>query len=303
MLLWAVLTSIGCALLLLLLLALRRCTAALRRQLDFLKKHASNMPLRSPLPLCGLDELAEEINDLLERTAQAERTARAGQEQLMEAITNLSHDIRTPLTSLDGYFQLLEEHPEQRQRYAPVIRRRIDDLKRLLEGLFTFTRLQNDNWQLELEPVDLHKCLLDVIFSFYDQWKAGGVQPELEIQDAPCWVSGSPEALERVLQNLLKNALLHGDGDIRLTLRADKAQARFTCTNRVAQPEKLDMEQIFSRFYRQDSARTRSSTGLGLSIARGLSERMEGRLSARLDGNLFEITLSLPLIPPDSPAA
>ncbi len=298
MLLWAVLATIGCALLLLLLLALRRSVAALCRQLQFLKSHpASNMPMSSPLPLCGLDGLAEEINALLERTGEAERAARAGQEQLKQAITNLSHDIRTPLTSLDGYFQLLEEHPEQRQRYVPVIRKRIDDLKQMLEELFTFTRLESDSWQLELEPVDLHKCLLDVILSSYELWKAEGVRPEMRIEDAPCWISGNQAALERILENLLKNALLHGDGEIRLSLRADETEACFTCANRVARPEDLDMTQIFSRFYRQDSARTRTSTGLGLSIARGQSERMHGQLTAELTGTLFEIHLRLPLTP------
>lgn len=298
MVLWAVLVTVACLILLLLLLALRREIKKLCLQLVFLKGHATNMRLQGGVPLCGLNGLVDEINALLDRTGEVERSAKTSQEELKEAITNLSHDIRTPLTSLDGYFQLLEESEclEERQRYSAVIRTRITMLKELLEELFTFTKLQNDSWQLALEPVDLHKCLLDVIFSFYNEWTAKGLQPDLQIEDAPCWVLGNQEALGRVLQNVLKNTLLHGDGEIQLSLKSAGDTVCFSCANRVAHPEKIDVAQLFSRFYKQDSARTKTSTGLGLSIARGLSERMEGQLTANLTGARFEIRLCLPIL-------
>ena len=100
---------------------------------------------------------------------------------IKETVTNLSHDIRTPLTSLDGYFQLLSqaETPEEREHYIAVIRERISSLKWMPEELFTFTRLQDESYDLSLEQMDFGKCVYDTAFSFYDDFQRKGVRPEI----------------------------------------------------------------------------------------------------------------------------
>lgn len=101
---------------------------------------------------------------------------------MKETITNLSHDIRTPLTSLDGYFQLLSqsESEEEQQHYIAVIQSRIISLKDMLEELFTYTKLQNESYEIALEPVDFGKCVFDTVFSFYDEFQKKGIKPEID---------------------------------------------------------------------------------------------------------------------------
>ena len=112
--------------------------------------------------------------------------------QLKETITNLSHDIRTPLTSLDGYFQLLQQSDseEERRKYVGIIQSRISSLKEMLEELFTYTRLQDADYELEMERIDFGKCAYDTVFSFYDEFQNRGIEPQVDFFAAAISLSG-----------------------------------------------------------------------------------------------------------------
>ncbi len=296
MVVWAVIATVLAGVLLALLLVYRRQVKSTCRQLAFLKKHKTNLRLSTALPFPELNELSDGINEILDRSREIERAVRTGDEQLKETITSFSHDIRTPLTSMDGYFQLLAqcESEEERRRYIAIIQGRIASLNEMLEELFTYAKLQNESYELSLEQVDLSKCVTDTLFSFYEELNRRGITPDIVLCEDRIWIQANGEAVRRVLQNILKNALEHGHSRIQVRLDSAENRAVFTCSNDVKNPGEIGIDRVFTRFYKADSARTRTSTGLGLSIAKGLTERMGGTITAALQDGLFTIKVAFP---------
>ena len=296
MVVWAVIATVLAGVLLALLLVYRRQVKSTCRQLAFLKKHKTNLRLSTALPFPELNELSDGINEILDRSREIERAVRTGDEQLKETITSFSHDIRTPLTSMDGYFQLLAqcESEEERRRYIAIIQGRIASLNEMLEELFTYAKLQNESYELSLEQVDLSKCVTDTLFSFYEELNRRGITPDIVLCEDRIWIQANGEAVRRVLQNILKNALEHGHSRIQVRLDSAENRAGFTCSNDVKNPGEIGIDRVFTRFYKADSARTRTSTGLGLSIAKGLTERMGGTITAALQDGLFTIKVAFP---------
>ncbi len=296
MVVWAVIATILAGVLFALLLLYRRQVQSTCRQLAFLKKHQTNLRLAAGLPFPELNELNDGINEILDRSREIERAVSSSDRRLRETVTSLSHDIRTPLTSLDGYFQLLAQSAseEERRRYIAIIQGRIASLNGMLEELFTYAKLQNENYELSLERVDLSKCVMDALLSFYEELNRRGITPTIALCEERVWIQANGEAVRRVLQNILKNALEHGQNQLLIRLERQEGRAVFTCTNDVENAGKIDMDQVFTRFYRADSARTHTSTGLGLSIAKGLTERMGGAITAALQDGLFTIQIVFP---------
>lgn len=131
------------------------------RQLHFLKEHDSNMRIMTDIRWGNLSELCKELNEILQQQKLERRAYMRKEREISETYTNLSHDIRTPLTSLDGYFQLLEKSANEsdKSRYLSIIQERIESLKNMLEELFTYTKLQNEEYEVKLEKVNLNQIL------------------------------------------------------------------------------------------------------------------------------------------------
>nr|WP_317281931.1 HAMP domain-containing sensor histidine kinase [uncultured Sellimonas sp.] len=293
MLAWTIAATVTAIVVISVFIAYRQQVKKICRRLTFLKAHKTNMCLTSDLPFRELNNLTDDINDILEMARDMQKLSRQKEESLKETITNLSHDIRTPLTSMDGYFQLLarSSSEEERRHYIAVIQSRITSLKDMLEELFTYTKLQNETFRLELKSLDFGKVVFDTVFSFYDEFQRKGIEPKIDFCEGHLPVIGNYEAIRRALQNIIKNALEHGEKQIVFELKRDDTQAVFCCMNDVENPDGIDMTQIFSRFYKADTARSNTSTGLGLSIAKGLIERMNGVINARLQEDIFIVEI------------
>lgn len=263
------------------------------RQLSFLMENDSNMLVTGDTGLGGLKELMEILNQLLMDRKKEHKKYLEKEQMISDTYTNLSHDIRTPLTSLDGYFQLLEESEdrEEQKHYMDIIQERIHSLKEMLEELFLFTKLKNESYHLELKPCCVNQVLKRTIFSYYDEWTAMGILPDIHITDQLLYMEGNEAALERIFQNVMKNALDHGGEKIGISLEKKDRKNRIRIWNEVRDPEKIDPEKVFERFYKADTARSRTSSGLGLSIAKEFTRRMQGNISAELTGNIFCITI------------
>ena len=298
MILWAIAATFAAILFLVLFLAYRRQVKKICRQLAFQKNNRTNLRLTASLPFQELNALIDSINTVIDLSHEIEHTAWKSETELKETFINLSHDIRTPLTSMDGYLQLLSQSESEKERayYCAVIQSRIAVLKEMLEELFTYTKLQNEAYTLELEPLDFGKCVRDTTFSFYDEFQAKGIEPKISLSEEPLSIMGNEEALHRTIQNIIKNALEHGYNAISLNLTNDNTEVVFPCSNDVQNPGEIDTSKIFTRFYKADSARTHSSTGLGLFIAKGLTERMNGRILATLENDRFTIEIRFPII-------
>ena len=267
------------------------------RQLAFLMKHDSNMLIHREFGLGGIGMLSDRLNDLLELRRKEKQYYQEKETLIADTYTNLSHDIRTPLTSLDGYFKLMEacENVEEQRRYPNIIHERIHSLNEMLEELFMFTKLKNESYRLELTSCCINRILKETVFSYYDEWVRREIQPDIQITEEQLYIDGNKQGLSRIIQNVIKNGLDHGEKKIRIVLKREQNQAVLRISNQVIASEKIDIEHVFDRFYKADAARSKTSTGLGLSIAREFVRRMNGEIGAKIEENEFIVEMSFNL--------
>ena len=268
------------------------------RQLAFLMKHDSNMFIHREFGLGGIGMLSDRLNDLLELRRKEKQYYQEKETLIADTYTNLSHDIRTPLTSLDGYFQLMEacENVEEQRRYLNIIHERIHSLNEMLEELFMFTKLKNESYRLELTSCCINRILKETVFSYYDDWVRREIQPDIQITEEQLYIDGNKQGLSRIIQNVIKNGLDHGEKKIRIVLKREQNRAVLRISNQVIASEQIDIEHVFDRFYKADAARSKTSTGLGLSIAREFVRRMNGEIGAKIEENEFIVEMSFPII-------
>ena len=267
------------------------------RQLSFLEQQESNMLISTQTVRFGMGELVEKINQIIVTNRERKKAYLDKEQRVQQVYTNLSHDIRTPLTSLDGYVQLLAEgeDKEKQNEYLKIVRERISSLKTMLEELFTFTRLKDDNYKLELSRVCITRILKETLFSYYDEWNIQGIIPEFSIEETDIYIEGNVSALNRIFQNIIKNGLLHGEKNIVISLHSREGEVCISFENAMKHPKDIDVSQVFDRFYKADQARSVNSTGLGLSIAKGFVERMHGSIEASVEKEMFVIKIKFPV--------
>lgn len=294
--------EMGILILIIFLLIIRHCVYRRQvknicRHLEYIKENDTNMLLTVDVASKELVELISQINDSNISYRNKINSYKKKDEMLKEAITNLSHDIRTPLTSLNGYFQILEsnENQEDSKKYMDIIQGRINILKDLLEELFTYTKLQNDSYELEFQSENMHEIVNEAVVSFYREFKNNGIVPEIDFADSEMTGMCSKMALSRIIHNIIKNAVLHGDKSIKMSLASDNGHMVFECRNKVVNPGKIDTENVFERFYKADEARRNTSTGLGLAIAKELTLKMSGEINAQIENDEFIIILKIPI--------
>ena len=166
----------------------------------------------------------------------------------------------------------------------------------MLEELFTYTKLKNETYELKKERQNLTQILKETVFSYYDEWAERGIVPEFDLTDTPVWIMGNGQALRRIIQNIVKNGLDHGNKELKIQLKKKENRAKLVFKNRVEYPDRSDLQRVFERFDKADEARSKNSTGLGLSITKGFVLKMNGEISAQMKGDWFSIHISFPLI-------
>ena len=217
-----------------------------------------------------------------------------------ELITNVSHDIKTPLTSIINYVDLLDKaHPEgeQVQEYLAVLKRQSARLKKLIEDLVEASKASTGNLPVHLAPCDLNVLLEQVVGEYEEKLTAAALTPVLTLPDKTVTVSADGRHLWRVLDNLMNNISKYAQPETRVYLDLAETQecARITFRNISRSPLHISSEELMERFVRGDSSRNTEGSGLGLSIARSLTELQGGQLLLAVDGDLFKVMLLLPL--------
>lgn len=215
-----------------------------------------------------------------------------GDRELKEAITNISHDLRTPLTVICGYLDLLEqeEKSEAVSRYLSYIENRTQTLKQLTEELFRYSVIISTNETIQTELLSLNGILEESIATFYAVLTEHGITPVIQLPHKQVVCQGNKAALSRVFSNILNNALKYSDGDLEIYM-SDTGQIIFT--NTASKLDLVQVEKLFDRFFSVESSR--NSTGLGLSISKTLLEQMKGSISAKYQHNQLSIYIQLPV--------
>ena len=275
----------------------RRQVINICRQMVFIKENDTNMIIYNDIIEKEILNLTSLINLMCEEHKVKENILKEKDKRLKIAMAGISHDIRTPLTSLRGFFELLETETdtEKKKKYSKIIDGKLIELTELLEELFTYTKLQNEVYVLELGRYVFTKIVLGTLFSFYGTFKEKNIETELDIYEEQVIVTCNDVAVKRMLSNILKNAMLHGSGKIEIIYKTENGRVEFLCKNSVENPWEIDISQVFDRFYKADMARSKGSTGLGLSVAKELAGRMGGDISACIKDGMFIIKLVIPL--------
>ena len=233
-------------------------------------------------------KLASDINRELRILREARCRFQEGDRNLKEAVTALSHDLRTPLTAIFGYLDLLdrEEKGPDAERYLSLIRGRAEAMKKLTEELLQYS-LAADVRPLSPERMDLKGALEESLVSFYDLILEKGIEPHIELPDGPVWRDLDRESVSRIFSNIIMNALRYSDGDLSVVMAED---GTITFSNRAHGLDPVSAGRLFDRFYTVASGQ--GSTGLGLSIARTLTERLGGEIMARYYENRLCIQIT-----------
>ncbi len=239
-------------------------------------------------------KLISQINETFDKQKHIELEVQKTNLELKQAITNISHDLRTPLTSALGYIQLLQSgktDQAKKAEYLPIIEKKLKRLSVLLDELFEFTRIVEGTNELVIEKINLTNLVCDMISDFYAEFAGKAIEPKLQIPATPLYVYGDEKALRRVFQNLTQNALKHGTEVFQLSIQPE--EGTIMISNKVAVPESLEIDRIFDRFYTSDNSRTEKNTGIGLAIAKELMEQMGGEITAELHDDMVEFAVTL----------
>ncbi|WP_144510454.1 sensor histidine kinase KdpD [Bacillus sp. FJAT-22090] len=232
-----------------------------------------------------IEKLAKEINEQIDLTNTANAEKKRTENELKQAVSNISHDIRTPMTSILGYVQFLELEDitsKERASYTAIVKNGALRLKVLLEDFFELSIVESTEYPLKIERVTLNNLVLEVLVGFYEEFRQKGIEPIIELPQQDIKIKADVSAVKRVIENLLINTIHHSEGNVVLRIEQLANFVQLTISNPAPQLLEIDVAHLFDRFYKADQTRTGKGTGLGLSIAKSLMLKMNGSLSGEL---------------------
>lgn len=235
--------------------------------------------------------LADTINGELRRLRAERHRFLQGDRELKNAVTNLSHDLRTPLTAICGYLDLLEqeEKTETVDRYVQVMKERAESMKALTEELFRYSIILDQENHMVLEPVAINQALEESVAAFYTDLKKQNIAPDIRMPEKPVIRTLDRSCLSRVFSNLISNAMKYSDGDLEIVLYET---GEIVFANQASGLNAIQVGKLFDRFFTVEAAR--KSTGLGLAISRTLVEQMGGTISAEYERERLCIRILFP---------
>ncbi|MDK0982510.1 HAMP domain-containing sensor histidine kinase [Clostridium perfringens] len=250
--------------------------------------------LRLSLPNKNIENLIVEINTLIDDKRKMENIYKEKDIELREAIANMSHDLRTPLTSIMGYVYLLNDDKldkEERKEYLKIIEKRSLVLNDLITNFYGLSRIQADQYEIKFEPVNLELVLGEIIAAFYETLDYKFGEPEINIEEGLGPVLGDKQALNRIFTNLIENMIKHGEGEVKISLKKKNKYIVMEFSNKAEELESKDVNRIFEKFFTKDRMRTGQNTGLGLAIVKLLVEKQGQKIEAKKVGNRLFINI------------
>lgn len=246
-------------------------------------------------------KLVIEINKSLEKKIKTQVEYRRMDKELRQAIANMSHDLRTPLTSIMGYLQLMGDKSissEEQEQYRVIVEKRSKSLQMLITSFYDLSRLEANEYNFELKPIKINNVLYDTIASFYNDLLAKEIEPIIEVDNKPIIVIGDENAVRRIFSNLIQNIIKYGDKKVFICLKEYEDRIITIFKNDGCTLKSEDAENLFQRFFTGDKSRSEQSTGLGLAITKKLVEQMghniygdvkEGELAITIEWKRFKV--------------
>ena len=270
----------------------------IKKELKNLRSIKTNQQLRIVAPNKNIEEMIGEINFILEKSQNDRIAHEKSESELRKQIANISHDLRTPLTSILGYVQLIKDEStseEEKQEYLDIIEKRSKVLQNLITSFYDLSRLEANEYDLEFKKVNVESLLREIVAAFYNDFIDRGFEVEVDLQEKLPTIVADENAIIRVFTNIFQNALKHGNKTMVISQRQEAGMIISTFSNRVENFTQEDLEHVFDRFFTVDRMRTGQNTGLGLTIVKKLTESMGHEVSASLEDEVFTIEVRFKL--------
>lgn len=241
-----------------------------------------------------LEHLAEKVNQSIQEQEQLRIQDARREKKFREDIANISHDLRTPLTAIRGYLSLAEKESKEdvRTGYYEIVKHKAAQLHQLVDAFFEIAVVDDSLSREQFTPVDLNQILQEEVLSAYAKFLERKITPQMRLPNLPVYMMGDRLALERIVQNLISNALCYSTGKINVTLDAVDDKAVLSIQNTCPTMSLSEQKQLFQRFYRRDNDKSNCHAGLGLYIVKVLTEKQGGTISSEYYDGLLMIKLA-----------
>lgn len=281
------------------LFTLIRILKSVNGQMDEIEKQPEeNRQLKNPDTSHCMEELLRRINRIYQSRQQERIRLQRREEGIRKEIENISHDLRTPLTSILGYIELMEDEDiseKEKEEYLIIIKKRARGLKSLIDNFYDISRLEGKNYPITMETVPVQSIIRETVLGFYREFEDKHIQVAVELEETECFIAADKVQLNRILTNLIQNALKYCNKyfEIRQECKAGTCYIQFRNDQEGMKKEELNL--IFGRFYTRDATRSRGSSGLGLTIIKLLAEKQKASVKAWLEEEVFVIELQFPV--------
>lgn len=256
---------------------------------------------RMSLPLSGsatFDEFIGEVNRLMEQINQQTIEFEQAIDENKRMVSSISHDFRTPLTSMLGYVQLMKQKNQdpENQKYLSIIEERTQLLGNLVEDFYTLSLHNSEESGQDSEWLNPIILVQEQLATYYEELETHFNYLDIQLDTHAIWTELSKNDFQRLMSNLIKNAIQHGTESFKVFLMMLNDQAIFYFENKVTHPEKIEVDNLFERMYQADESLSNHSSGLGLAIALKIAEQAGMALSARLNGNTLSFVLEMTIV-------
>lgn len=243
-----------------------------------------------------IEKLATSINNHIDIHIRSAINQRNSEDELKRSIANISHDIRTPLTSILGYIQMSKNDnisQEQKEEYINIAESRSKSLRKILENFFSLSIIQSPEYVIKMDSVNINNILYQVISSSYDKFIKYNIEPTIDIKEENIMVIGNKVEINRIIDNLISNLIKYSKGKEVIELKQKDKKCILTISNKTRDLKQEDINLFFNRFYKHDLSRNSSeSSGLGLSITKSLIEKMNGDIKVKLENDTVYLICS-----------
>lgn len=284
--------SIAVIILLCYIFFMKRELGRVEKNIRLIKNSNSNHLVHSEITIKELDRLIGEINLVISETKEAEIDYKNKSEQLKKMITNISHDLRTPLTSALGYIDIMltsSEMNDEQRKDLEIVKERLERLEELINSFFEFSKVESSNAAVEMDKLNLIGVLEESIAHYFDDFSRDNREI---IFDAPAqrqMIMSNREMLLRIFDNIIGNAYKHSSGSLEITVKKEE-NLKIVFTNNLI-CSNLDMDHIFDEFYTYDISRQKGNTGLGLAIVKQFVMRLSGNVYAKREKDDLSIVV------------
>ncbi len=233
-----------------------------------------------------VENLIQSINLIFDSKQKIVAEKKENEEKLRASITNMSHDLRTPLTSIIGYLQMIKSEKQSegdKKEYIEIVERRTKSLQQLINSFYDLSRIEGDEYKFNYKKVNLSNILCENIAVFYNDFINNNIEPIIEVEENIKEIISDDVAISRIFSNLIGNMIKHGGNFVKITLKQEDNLIVTEFINNVTEVTEENLDKLFDRFYTVDNSRSDKNTGLGLYITKILVERLGYFIDAKME--------------------